>query len=276
MIDILLDIPSYLEKVTRDTALFPAVTPKSRAHYYAVREGTIRLLEKLDLGQKTWKSDFTHAFRQISPKGSPLAKDEETESSSGEETPFKTVFYFTDMWPAYELCTYNTAVILLVSLYHEFSEKLNEQSTPPFFISPVQEYGRQICRCAEYLLLDIHGSRGWINFTFSATIAYCAMDEDSVEAKWLYTVCKRNSRSKGFGFGEFALDRVTPFSEWMRSRQERRRATTSAEQAPLGIRSRGEQNVGRLHGIWSTHTPAGLPPRAPPELVSNVRTDAEP
>ena len=72
------------------------------------------------------------------------------------------------------------------------------------------------------MLLDIHGSRGYIVLMFPATIAYFASGKGSPEAKWLHDVCKRHATSCGFGFGDFALDQITPLSLWMEDCKERR------------------------------------------------------
>ena len=153
--------------------------------------------------------------------------------------PFDAAFYFTNMFRAYEFCTFQTNCILLFMLYQDLSpENLQpiEDLFPGLFPNgSVRELARNICRCTEYLCLEKNGSRGYIVLQLPATIAYFAIDKNTPEAKWLYTVCKKRARSSGFGWGDFAMDQVTPLSKWMASCRDRRSTLDSKERAMVTV-----------------------------------------
>ena len=141
--------------------------------------------------------------------------------------PFDAATYFTDIFRAYEYCIFQMTLILLFLLYQDLSAG-NVQPVQDILpgLSPngsMQQLVGNICRCTEFLCLDKHGSRGYIIFQLPATIAYLAVGDDSLEAKWLHDACKKRARSSGFGWGEFAMDQVTPLSMWMTSARDRRR-----------------------------------------------------
>lgn len=139
--------------------------------------------------------------------------------------PFQTVLYFQNMVRAYEYCIYQMTSLLIYQLYQDIS---GGDTQPLRHILPlllpqnaVQSLAHEICRSTEYLCLDKHGSRGYMVLQFPAIVAYHAVNKESAEAKWLYDVCKRNARENGYGFGDFALDQVTPLSIWLASCRER-------------------------------------------------------
>ena len=150
-----------------------------------------------------------------------------SQDSDNIRPPFDTSLYFTDMFRAYSYCAFNMTLILLFLLYQDLSP---DNVQPIEDILPgcwpdgsIQDLVRNICRCTEFLCLEKHGSRGFIVLQLPATIAYLATDKSSPEAQWLYNVCKKRARGSGFGFGDFAMDQVTPLSQWLASCRDRRR-----------------------------------------------------
>lgn len=141
--------------------------------------------------------------------------------------PFDASFHFTDISRAYDYCIFNMTLILCFLLYQDLSSgnlQPVEDTLPDLYSNgTIQNLARNICRCTDFLCLDEHGSRGYIILQLPATIAYLAVDKDSPEAQWLYDVCKRHARSSGFGWGDFAMDQVTPLSQWMASCRDRYR-----------------------------------------------------
>ena len=179
-----------------------------------------------------WHAKYSNPVWETSPKITPPATPMDGNPPQVTEAPFQTVLYFTDMYRAYDLLIYNSTLILLIMLYEQVSLDLDPSLSYPnetlltlFPDMSLQSLIQNICRCTEYMLLDIHGSRGYISLMLPATIGYLASEGDSAEARWLREVCKRHAGSSGFGFGAFTLDQITPLSMWMNDWKKRRQAT---------------------------------------------------
>lgn len=221
MVDVFSDIPFILQQVTQRSSyssLPTAADPVFPADLSILQRQLLGHLETVLGLRETWHSKYSSPLWQIPPKTSSAANA----CHSNMEPPFETVLYFTDMYRANDFCIYNTVLILLVMLYDRVSHDLDPSLPYPTFAlqarfpkTSLQTLVHDICRCTEFLLLDIHGSRGYVVFTLPATIAYYASDKESPEAKWLHDMCKGHADRSGFGFGEFALDRATPLSTWM-------------------------------------------------------------
>lgn len=216
LVDVLSDIPMFLQEVMRYGNSSGLPTPPSSTpppDYHALQGQILERLETMKVLYKNWLAEYPKAMWPTPSKpsqGNPLG---------GSQSAFETVFYFTDMYRAHDFCYYNATLILLIMIYEQVSHDLDPSLPCPSSIlqtlfpgASLQNLIRDVCRSAEYLLLDIHGSRGHIGFLFPATVAYFASNRASVEAKWLYDICKRNAGSSGFGFGDFALDKVMPLS----------------------------------------------------------------
>lgn len=154
-----------------------------------------------------------------------------SQGSDSMEPPFDASLYFTDIFRAYDCCVFNMTLIFCFLLYQDLSSgnvQPVEDTLPGLYPNgTIQNLARNICRCTDYLCLEEHGSRGYINLQLPATIAYLAVDKDSPEAKWLYDVCKKHASRSGFGWGDFAMDQVTPLSQWMASCRDRYRDSAS-------------------------------------------------
>ena len=178
-------------------------------------------LQTLNELREEWHIKYSTPLWQvpITPASSPCSDDV--------KPPFDAPIYFTNMFRAYEYCTFQINCILIFLLYQDLSpENLQpvEDILPGLFPKgSVQNLVRNICRCTEFLCLEQNGSRGYIVLQVPATIAYLAVDKNTPEAKWLYDVCKKRARSSGFGWGDFAMDQVTPLSQWMASCRDRHR-----------------------------------------------------
>ena len=196
------------------------------------------------------------------------------------EPPFDAAIYFTNMFRAYEYCTFQVACLLLFLIYQDLSpdnlQPIEEILPGVFPNGSVQHLVRNICRCTEYLCLEMNGSRGYIVLQVPATMAYLAVDRESPEAKWLYEVCKKRARTSGFGLGDFAMDQPTPLRQWMASCRDRHRNVEKSakftEGRPCWQRDAKERAMAILHApppseaalpMRSSKTPEG-PPWHPP------------
>jgi len=231
LVDVLSDILSFIQQATcisgsPTTATTP---PSARPHQILLQKKLLERLETVKGLGEAWHTKYSNPLYQIPPKMTPPASPVGGNSPELLVPPFQTVLYSTDMYRAYDFCIYTTTLILLFMLYEELSHDLDPSLQYPsialqalFPKISLQSLVRDIRRCTEYMLLDIHGSRGYIVLMFPATVAYFASDKDSSEAKWLQDVYKRHASSSGFGFGDSALDQVTPLSSWMENCKESR------------------------------------------------------
>lgn len=189
--------------------------------------------------------------------------------------PFDAFLYFTDMRRAYDYCAFNMTLIFYFMLYQDLSSgdvQPIEDTLPGLFPDgSIHKLVRNICRCTEFLFLEEHGSRGYIYFQMPAIIAYLAVDKESPEAKWLYDVCKKHARPNAFGWGDFAMDQVTPLSQWMASCRDRYRDSTSnghfSDVRPCWAEDSGER---AMSGSGSSRSPAASPDGARKNLERAV------
>ena len=201
-----------------------------------------------------------------------------TASSQGSDNidpPFDTKIYFTNIFRAHEYCIFQMNCILLFLLYQDLSpENLQpvEDILPGLFPhGSVLSLVRNICRCTDFFCLEQNRSKGYIILTLPATIAYLAIDKDLPEAKWLYNVCKKGARGNGFGWGDFAMDQVTPFSQWIASCRDRHQ---HSERRGGFSESRPCYSEGQLLSIGlasSSQSEAALPVRANKRLEEVTR-----
>ena len=193
----------------------------ARSNKESLQKQLLERLERLNEMREVWHMNCSSLMWPV-PVVSALSQD-----SDNIRPPFDTSLYFADMFRAYSYCAFNMTLILLFLLYQDLSP---DNIQPIEDILPgcwpdgsTQTLVRNICRCTEFLCLEKHGSRGFIVLQLPATIAYLATDKNSPEAQWLYNVCKKRARGSGFGFGDFAMDQVTPLSQWLASCRDRRR-----------------------------------------------------
>lgn len=218
VVDVLSDLPSFLEEVTHANIPTAAGLPE-RPDKESLQKQLLERLQILKELRATWQIKYSTPMWQV-PVASASAQD-----SDSITPPFDSAFYFTDLYRAYDFCAHQMACILLFLLYQDFSsgnvQPVQDILPGLFHNGSVQDLARNICRCTDFLCLEKYGSRGYIILQLPATIAYLAIDKDSSEAKWLYDVCKRHARSSGFGWGDFAMDQVTPLSQWLASCRDR-------------------------------------------------------
>ena len=194
------------------------------------------------------------------------------QGSDGIKPPFDAAIYFTNMYRAYEYCTFQVVCILLFLIYKDLSPN-NLQPVEDIFpgVFPngsVLHLVRNVCRCTEYLCLEKNGSRGYIVLQVPATMAYFAVDRESPEAKWLYHVCKKRARTSGFGLGDFAMDQPTPLRQWMASSRDRHR---NAEKSFKTAEARAcWQRGAKERAMTILHAPS------PPEAALPMRSSRRP
>lgn len=269
IVDVLSDLPYFLQQVAHANISTATDLPERPDKELLQKQ----LLERLQILRKLrgeWHIKYSTPVWQV-----PVA----SASSQGSDSirpPFDAAIHFADVFRAYEYCAYQMACILLFLLYQDLSpENLQpvEDILPGLFPhGSIQNVVCNICRCTEYLCHEQNGSRGYIVLQLPATIAYLATDKNSPEAKWLYHVCKKRARSSGFGWGEFAMDQVTPLSLWMASCRDRHRNAGSnghfAVVRPCWAVDPKEPAIGRSASL---HSDAALPLRAWKSLGEAVR-----
>ena len=235
------DVPSFLQQVSSTTGQITAstVSPGVHSDQACLQNQIYQRLETMKGLRETWHAKYTNPVWQTSPKMTPPTTPVGDISPNFLIPPFQTVLYFTDMYRAYDLCIYNTTLILLIMLYEQVSHDLDPLLQYPspalqalFPTTSPHSLIRDICRCTEYMLLEEHGSRGYIVLMFPATIAFFASEKDSLEAKWLRDVCKRHAGSSGFGFGDLALDQPMPLNRWTNEWKTRFRSAYHSSRSP--------------------------------------------
>lgn len=261
LIDIFSDVPYFLQEIAHDNVHMTTGLPW-RPNNEILQKQLLERLQMLKEIREAW-----HIKYSTPAWGVPVT----TVSSHGSENinpPFDANIYFTDMFRAHEYCIFQINCILLFLLYQDLSpENLQpvEDMLPGLFPNgSVLNLVRNICRCTEFFCLERNGSRGYIVLTLPATIAYLAIDKNLPEAKWLYNVCKKRARGNGFGWGDFAMDQSSPFSQWMASCRDRHRNSERAgnfsERRPCWAQDSKGRRLSIGHA--STQLEAALPVRA--------------
>ncbi|KAL6716263.1 hypothetical protein ACLMJK_005829 [Lecanora helva] len=248
LVDLLSDIPSFLQQITRGKFHFSMPpTISSGVHpqldRLRLRKEVLERFHTVRDIREMWHAKYTNPVWQVSAKPMSLLTSVEGNPTQSAEPPFQTVLRFSDMNRGHDFLLWKTAQILLIMLYeqlaHEMEPSVSDHTQDWQHILPgtsLQSIVQDICRCTDYMLLDIHGSRGYIVLMFPATVAYFASDKSSAEAKWLRNVCKQHAGSSGFGYGDFALDQATPLSMWMDD-WKARRGTTRPLLEDIGLRA---------------------------------------
>ena len=243
-VDVLSDIPCFLQEVMREGDYGGLPTPPNSTPYpdYIWLQGQLlERLERLKQLHENWLTTYSKPVWSTTPSAETL--------QGQAEAPFDTVLHFSDMYRGWDFCTYTTTLILTMMLYVQVSyhcEPSLSHLTPLQKLFPqtsVRQLINDICRSTEYLLLDIHGSRGYIILMFPATVAYFASDRGSLEAKWLHDICKRHAGSSGFGFGDFALDQVMPLSMWMDEYKRLYQAAPLLLQDSVSVTAQGKPSL---------------------------------
>lgn len=218
LVDVLADIPYYLQLLMPKCSSFPDIISDNQPGSKIAKGQLARLLKRLKDLHHAWKAQYTNPCWPVTPSPrSPPAGNEEMKSPP---PPFETVLHFTDVQRAYEFCLFNAALLLVLLLLEESGEsqlvsKFLQDMFPNFTNCSIQMIADLICGSADYLLLDKHGSLGYILWTFSATVTYLFMDKSLPQAKYVFDIITRNSANSGFGFSGAVLKLPTPLSMWM-------------------------------------------------------------
>ena len=229
LIDVLCHIPYFLEIVAHNGDSCTGVISERSVNYKPLEEELVQLLGTLKALHEAWRAHWPNAYWAVSPR--PFSASE-GKGNKFPQPPYETVLQFTDMARANDFCIFNMALIIALLLLQDIAEPQVAQNTlrtmfPHLPCCSTESLANLIGRTAEYLLLDEHGSIGYINFTFPGAIAYLALDNKSPQAKYIYEVFELNANSSGFGFGEFVLNVPTPLRTWMASCVERHQRQTS-------------------------------------------------
>ena len=260
------DIPFFLQQVTQPRTPTVYGLPE-RPDKESLLKQILERLEILRVVREAWNITYSTPLWRVPLTPASL------QGSDNIKPPFEAAIYFTNMFRAYEYCTFQVACILLFLTYQELSPD-NLQPVDDIFpgVFPngsVQYLVRNICRCTEYLCLEKNGSRGYIVLQIPATVAYFAVDRESPEAKWLYDVCKKRAPTSGFGLGDFAMDQPAPLRQWMASCRDRHRNAEKSdkftEAPPCWQRNAKERAMAILK--------APLPSEAAPPMRSSRRPE---
>ena len=222
-VDVLCDVPSFLQQVTcRPRSSEAANHPNAQLDQTLMQRQILDRLRILRDLREEWYQKYSQLVWETPPKVITETGPDRDGPPKLTMFPCQTALYFQDMWRAYEFCISTATMILLFMLHEQVSHTSSPTSPYPSTalqsLLPkvsLQSLIQDICRCTEYMLLERHGSRGYIVLMFPASIAYFASSKDSLEAKWLYDVCKRHAGTSGFGFGDLMLDQILPLSMWM-------------------------------------------------------------
>lgn len=225
LVDILADIPYYVQLLTPQRRSFQGIISENQPGSKVAKAQLPRLLKRLKDLHHAWEVQYPDSYWPVTPSPrSPSAGNEEMKSPP---PPFETVLHFTDLQRAYDFCLFNAALLLVFLLLEDSGEpqlvsKFLPDMFPTFANSSIQVIANLICRSADYLLLDKHGSLGFIFWTFPATVCYLFMDKNLPQAKYVFDIITRNAASSGFGFGDFVLQMPTPLGMWMEGYKARR------------------------------------------------------
>ena len=224
LIDVLADIPYFLQLLTTKCCCFPGANPENQPCCKLAKAQLPQLLKRLKDLHHAWEVQYKDSYWPVTPSPrSPSPGDEEMESMP---PPFETVLHFTDVQRADDFCLFNVALLLLLLLLEDAGEpqlvsKFLQDMFPTFENCSIQNIANLICRSADYLLLDKHDSLGYILWTFPAAVTYLFMDKNLPQAKYVFDITTRNAATSGFGFGDFVLKIQTPLSMWMDGCRER-------------------------------------------------------
>ena len=240
LVDALADIPKFLQQSIASHNAFTGVFPETYLDRNVADGELLKFIKRLKELHLTWEGNHPNAYWPVASRSRPPSIIEEDGKSPS--PPFETVLRFTDLWRAHDFCLINVAFILAFALLEdaggsELVQKILLDTFPLYSNCSIQDIVNLICRSADYLLLDEHGSLGYIIFTFPATVAYLYMDKDLPQAKYLMDIAVRNSTTSGFGFGDFVLKMPTPLSKWMddcraRQQQEQQQQQPSRTSSP--------------------------------------------
>ena len=225
LVDVLADIPYFLQLLTTKCRCFPGANSENQPCCKLAKAQLPQLLKRLRDLHHAWEAQYTDSYWPVTPSSrSPSPEDEEMKSMP---PPFETVLHFTDLQRADDFLLFNVALLLVLLLLEDAGEpqlvsKFLQDMFPTFENRSIQNIANLICRSADYLMLDKHGTLGYILWTFPAAVTYLFMDKNLPQAKYVIDITTRNAASSGFGFGDFVLKIQTPLSMWMDSCRGRR------------------------------------------------------
>ena len=272
LVDVFSDIPNILQKVTHANDPTAAGLPE-RPGRDLLQKQVLELLQILSHLRKSSHIEYSPIQDVPIAAAAPHC-------SENILPPFDASIHFTGMFRAYEYCVYQMSCILLLLLYQDLSSghiQPVEDIVPGFAPhEAIQQLARNICRCTEYLCLEQHGSRGYIVLQLPAIIAYFSIDNNSPEARWLYNTCKNRARSSGFGWGDFALDQVTPLSQWMASCRDRHRDARPNGHFAAAHKDRASGSTSALCDAALRMRANGNPEEAARKLVLNGQEQPRP
>lgn len=209
--DILVDLPGLMEDAI--ALKRPILSPD---HFFYQLQTLSSKLEA-HLGELyTWRLDWELA--------NPDACYEVANPSKSEvqDPLFPTILYFTTLTAANEITTYNAILLLILKLGYDaigssfMTSALSIASAPLTISQPVvssnplylpgnapnpQAIATEICRSAEYHLLDDQRSGGAFFLLFPLRIAYQAFEEGAREKQWLEALMQRVADCSGWEIG---------------------------------------------------------------------------
>jgi hypothetical protein len=188
----------------------PNLTPD---HYLVLHQtlsnNIVAHLAELYAWRATWEEANPHACYEVP---NPTISEDQ-------EALFPTILHFPALMTANEVTTYNAILLLLHRLGFEIiGPSFNPNSLSllpisfqmpsknPLYLpghapSP-QAIATEICRSAEYHLLEKHSSAGSFFLLFPLRVAYQAFDDRTREKLWLQTIMERITKLSGLEIGK--------------------------------------------------------------------------
>ena len=169
LVDVLADIPYFLQLLTTKCRCFPGANPENQPCCKLAKAQLPQLLNRLKDLHHAWEAQYRDSYWPVTPSPrSPSAGDEEMKSMP---PPFEKVLHFTDVQRADDFCLFNVALLLVLLLLEDAGEpqlvsKFLQDMFPKIENCSIQNIANLICSSADYLLLDKHGSLGYILWTF--------------------------------------------------------------------------------------------------------------
>lgn len=117
LVDVLSDIPYFLQQVTSDYTLATSGPAKSQQDNILLQQQHIERLETVKVVLERWHVKYSSPL-QIRPPQDPSRMISEVRSTQNTvEPPYASVLYFEDMYRAYDYIISKTTLILLMMLY---------------------------------------------------------------------------------------------------------------------------------------------------------------
>ena len=197
LIDILCNFPGLLEDAEDAQLLSTSTKGDSSKSWVNLLTKCSQDLSRLAEWRSNWESRFGQCWCELDSSQFPNLP------ADAQGLPFQTVFYFSDIWRAYEFSIHNALRILLLRLYSRATVYAHstEHGCQWTFHTSVQSgslvinLAIEICRCINYFFVPEHRYLGALLFClFPGQIALLPLDRDSELGRWLVGILKQGPK----------------------------------------------------------------------------------